>query len=83
MDDNEFKGDFQEAAEKIEKTVGDIASDAKKQVSGKASQAAGQAQQAYGQVVGGMRDFATGNPIGAVVGAAGLGVLIGLLLARR
>jgi uncharacterized protein YjbJ (UPF0337 family) len=83
MHDNEVKGAFQEAAGKIEETVGDLAGDAKTQVSGEARQAAGQAQQTYGQVIEGMRDFATENPIGALFGAAGLGILLGLILARR
>jgi uncharacterized protein YjbJ (UPF0337 family) len=83
MDDNEVKGAFQEATGKIEETVGNIAGDAKAQVSGKAREAAGQAQQTYGQVVEGMRDFATENPIGALLGAAGLGLLLGLILTRR
>jgi uncharacterized protein YjbJ (UPF0337 family) len=83
MDDNQVKGAFQAAAGKIEETVGNIAGDAKTQVSGKARQAAGQAQQTYGQVVEGIRDLATENPIGALLGAAGLGVLLGLILARR
>jgi uncharacterized protein YjbJ (UPF0337 family) len=83
MDDNQIEGAFQEAAGKLEKTVGDIAGDAKTQMSGKAREFSGRAQQTYGQVVGGVRDFATENPIGAVVGAAGLGVLLGLLLTRR
>jgi LPXTG-motif cell wall-anchored protein len=30
-----------------------------------------------------MRDFATENPIGALLGAAGLGLLLGLILTRR
>ena len=83
MDDNEVKGAFQDAAGKIEEAVGNIAGDAKTQVSGKARQAAGQAQRTYGQVVEGVRDFSTENPIGALLGAAGLGLLLGLILARR
>jgi uncharacterized protein YjbJ (UPF0337 family) len=83
MDTNQVKGAFQETAGKIEDAVGNFAGDAKTQMSGKARQAAGQAQQAYGQAVDGMRDFATENPIGAILGAAGLGVLLGLILARR
>jgi uncharacterized protein YjbJ (UPF0337 family) len=83
MDDNQIEGAFQEAAGKIEETVGDIAGDAKTQVSGKARQVSGRVQQTYGQVVGGVREFAAENPIGAVVGAAGLGILLGLILTRR
>jgi uncharacterized protein YjbJ (UPF0337 family) len=83
MDDNQAKGAFQDATGKIEEAIGGIAGDAKTSLSGKARQAAGQAQRGYGQVAEGMRDFAVENPIGAILGAAGLGILLGLLLARR
>jgi uncharacterized protein YjbJ (UPF0337 family) len=83
MDDNQSTGTFQATAGKIEEAVGNFAGDAKTQVSGKARQAAGQAQQTYGQVVGVVRDFAGENPVGALLAAAGLGVMLGMILARR
>jgi uncharacterized protein YjbJ (UPF0337 family) len=83
MNDDQVEGVIQGAAGKIEEKVGNVVGDAKIQASGKARQAAGQAQQAYGQVVEGMRDFATENPIGSLLAAAGLGILLGLMLTRR
>jgi hypothetical protein len=45
--------------------------------------ASGQVQQAYGQAVDHVRDFAAGNPVGSLIGAAGVGLVLGLIVARK
>jgi hypothetical protein len=42
-----------------------------------------QVQQAYGQAVDHLRDFAEDNPIGSLLAAAGVGLVLGMILARR
>lgn len=83
MDENRVQGGFKEAAGKVEEAVGDFVGDAKTKVSGTARAAAGQAQQAYGQAADEIRDFAASNPLGALLAAAGVGLVVGLILAKR
>jgi hypothetical protein len=45
--------------------------------------AGGQAQQAYGQAVDHVRDFATDNPVGSLLAAAAVGLVLGLIVARK
>jgi len=83
MDENRVEGGFREAAGRVQNAVGGLASDAATQVRGKVNQAAGQAQQAYGQAVDEARDVTTENPAVALLTTFGLGVVFGLLIARR
>jgi len=83
MDENRVDGGFREAASRVQDAVGGLAGDAATQVRGKVNQAAGQTQRAYGQAVDEARDFTTENPAVALLATFGLGVVFGLLIARR
>jgi hypothetical protein len=42
-----------------------------------------EAQQAYGQAVDEVRDFAAENPVGLLLAAAGVGLVLGLIVGRH
>jgi uncharacterized protein YjbJ (UPF0337 family) len=89
MDENRVEGTVREFAGKAESAAGDVLGDTKTSAEGRARQAAGQAQQAYGQAADQLRglteeltDRIHETPLLAVLGAVGLGYLIGRLTAR-
>ena len=83
MDENRVVGGFRQAAGKVQDAVGGLTGDASTQVRGKVNQAAGHAQRAYGQAVDEARDFTTENPAVALLTTFGLGIALGLIIARR
>jgi uncharacterized protein YjbJ (UPF0337 family) len=83
MSGNQFEGTMRNVGGKIEDAVGGLTGDTATQIRGKARQAAGQAQSAIGDAAESVRDFASDQPIGAVLLAAGIGFIAGMLLARR
>jgi uncharacterized protein YjbJ (UPF0337 family) len=82
MDENRFEGAAREVGGKIEDAVGGLTGDAQTQARGKANQAAGRTQNAYGQAVDGLKNFATSDPIAAMLSALGVGIVIGWMLRR-
>jgi uncharacterized protein YjbJ (UPF0337 family) len=83
MDSNKFEGTVRDLSGKAEDAVGGLTGDTKTQMRGKVDQAVGQTQRAIGDAADTVRDFASDQPIGAVLLAAGIGFIAGLLLARR
>lgn len=83
MSGNQFEGAARTMAGRVEDAVGGLTGDTATQVRGKARQAAGQAQSAMGDAAESVRDFASEQPLGAVLLAAGIGFIAGMLLARR
>jgi len=89
MNSDRAEGTIREFAGKAQSTVGDVVGDTDSQVDGRIKQAAGQAQQAYGAATEQLRglseeltDRIHETPLLAVLGAVGLGYLIGRLTAR-
>lgn len=83
MSGNQFEGTARNMAGRVEDAVGGLTGDTATQVRGKARQAAGSAQSSLGDAADTVRDFATDQPMGAVLLAAGIGFIAGMLLARR
>jgi uncharacterized protein YjbJ (UPF0337 family) len=83
MDENRFEGGVKDIAGKVEDAVGGLTGDTETQARGKARQAEGQIQQTYGQVADNVRDFASENPVGSLLAAAGVGLVLGLIIGRR
>jgi uncharacterized protein YjbJ (UPF0337 family) len=90
MSGNQFEGTARTMAGRVEDAVGGLTGDTATQVRGKVRQAAGQAQSAMGDAQNAIgdaaesvRDFAAEQPLGAVLLAAGIGFIAGMLLARR
>jgi uncharacterized protein YjbJ (UPF0337 family) len=82
VDENRIEGTVPNIGGKIEDAVGAVTGDAATQARGQINRAAGRAQNAYGQAVDGARDFASVQPIVALLSALGIGVIIGFLLGR-
>ena len=83
MTANQFEGTMRDMTGKVEDAAGGLTGDTSTQLRGKYDQVAGQAHRAMGDAADSVRDFATEQPIGAVLLAAGVGFIAGLLLARR
>lgn len=83
MSGNQFEGTARDIGGRVEDAVGGLTGDTTTQVRGKVRQAAGQAQSMVGDAADTVRDFASEQPMGAVLLAAGIGFIAGMLLARR
>ncbi len=83
MDENRLEGLARNVGGRVQDAVGGLTGDANIQARGKANQMAGQAQDAYGQMLDEVRDFTTEQPLAALLSALGIGVVLGMLFARR
>ncbi len=83
MNDDQMEGGIKNVAGKIENAAGGLMGDTKTQASGKMREAAGQAQGMYGDVMEEVKSYASENPMNALLGAMGLGVIFGIIIARR
>ncbi len=89
MDENRVDGTAREFVGKAQSAAGDLLGDSKTQAEGRIRQATGQAQEAYGAAADQIRglseeltDRIHETPLLAVLGAVGLGYLIGRLTAK-
>ncbi len=89
MNEDRVEGTVREFAGKAQSTAGDVLGDSKTSAEGRVRQAAGQAQEAYGAAADQLRglteeltDRIHETPLLAVLGAVGIGYLIGRLTAR-
>ncbi len=89
VDENRVEGTVREFAGKAQGMAGDVLGDTKTSAQGRINDAAGQAQKAYGQASDQLKGFADEltdriheTPLLAVLGAIGLGYLIGKMTAR-
>ena len=79
MDQDNIQG----AAERVGSAVDSVTGDLYNSTRAKARELASQAQDAYGDTVDTVRSAASEQPLAAVAMAAGLGFIIGFLVARR
>ena len=83
MSGNQAEGTIRNVAGKAEEAVGSMMGDSNTELRGKAKQVAGQAQSAMGEAIETVRDIASDQPMMAVMLAAGIGLIAGMLIARR
>ena len=83
VDENRFEGTVKNLGGKLEGAVGGLTGDASTEAQGKADQAVGKAQDMYGQVVDGVKNLASANPVATLLSAMGVGVVLGFFLRRR
>jgi uncharacterized protein YjbJ (UPF0337 family) len=83
MSATQVEGTIRNVAGKAEEAVGSMTGDSNTELRGKARQVAGQAQSAMGDAMETVRDIATDQPLMAVLLAAGVGLIAGMLIARR
>ena len=77
------QGAVNEIAGKVEGAFGRATNDTSVEVEGNAREAAGKVQQVYGEALDHVRASAVKNPLGTIGIAAGVGLVVGLLCARR
>ena len=75
-------GTIKSAPGKVQDAAGGVFGDSDTQARGKVNQYAGEAQSYYGEALATVRDVAADRPVTALAAAAGVGLLIGLLIGR-
>ncbi|MGO9999306.1 MAG: CsbD family protein [Acetobacteraceae bacterium] len=83
VDENRVEGTARNIGGKVQDAVGAVTGDAATQARGQMNRAAGSAQNAHGQAVDEVRNFASDQPVVALLSAMTLGIVFGFLLARR
>ena len=83
MSATQAEGTIRNVAGKAEEAIGSMTGDTSTEMRGKARQVAGQAQEAYGEAVETVRHATTDQPLIALGLAAGVGFVLGMLMARR
>ena len=77
------EGTVKEFAGKVQDAIGRVTDDPSTRLEGQARQVAGKVEQSYGEVLDQVRESALLHPVATVTAIAGVGFLLGLLLARR
>lgn len=94
MNEQEIKGAANNVAGKIQGAAGALTGDSAEELKGKVREVVGQVQGGAGEVLNNAqesagaaldqaRNLATSRPIGAMLGAAAVGFLLGVLASRR
>jgi uncharacterized protein YjbJ (UPF0337 family) len=83
MSEQQVNGGIEQAKGRLKSAAGALMGDMKLQASGRADQLRGQAESLYGDAIEKLSNLAAERPAAALAGALGIGVVIGLLLARN
>lgn len=83
MNEQQVNGGLEQGKGRIKEAAGALMGDIRTKASGAAQQLRGRAEGVYGDAIERASNLAAERPVAAVVGALGIGVLIGLLLARN
>lgn len=83
MSEQHINGGMDEAKGRLKDAAGALMGDLKTQASGKAQALRGQAENLYGDAIDKLSALAQERPAAALAGALGIGVIIGLFLARN
>ena len=82
VDENRVEGTIKNVAGKVQETAGGVFGDNETEARGQANQFAGDVQSSYGEALDTVRDLAADRPMSTIAAAAGVGLLVGLLLGR-
>lgn len=83
MNERQLNGGIEEGKGRLKDAAGALMGDLKTQASGKAQVLRGQAETLYGDAIDRLSTLAAERPAAALAGALGIGVIIGLILARN
>lgn len=80
---NTSEENLRDLAGKVQDAVSGLTGDAATQARSKVDEVAGKAQNMYGQAADGIRGVASDQPMMTMLAAAGLGIVLGVLIGRR
>ena len=83
VDSNRPDGTLRNLGGKVQDAVGDLTGDTSTQARGKVNEAAGSEQDMYGRAVDEVGGLVADQPVIAMLAAAGVGLVLGFLIARR
>jgi uncharacterized protein YjbJ (UPF0337 family) len=83
MSEQQLNGGMDQAKGRIKDAAGALMGDLRTQAAGKAQQLRGQAESLFGDAVERFSKLAADRPAVALGGALGIGVVLGLILARN
>ena len=83
MNEQQINGGLDQAKGRVREAAGALTGSLRTKASGTAQQLRGQAESYYGDAVERVSNLAAERPFAALGGALGIGVVIGLLLARN
>lgn len=83
MNHEQVTGALDNVAGKVQQAAGALTDDQALKLEGAAREIGGKAKGAYGDAVESVRSYAERKPFGALAISAGVGVILGVLLARR
>ena len=82
VDENRVDGTIKNVTGKVQETAGSVFGDSDTEARGQANQFAGDVQSNYGEALDTVRDLAADRPITTIAAAAGIGLVVGLLIGR-
>ncbi len=82
VDENRVEGTIKNVTGKVQETAGSVFGDSDTQAQGQANEFIGDVQSSYGEALDTVRDLAADRPMTTIAAAAGIGLLVGLLLGR-
>jgi uncharacterized protein YjbJ (UPF0337 family) len=83
MNQDRIRGGIKEAVGRVQDAAGGLMGDTRAQLNGKFRQAAGRAEGAYGDTLEALEGSVLERPLPALAVALAVGILVGLLAARR
>jgi uncharacterized protein YjbJ (UPF0337 family) len=82
MTEQQINGGIEQGKGRLREAAGALMGDFRTQAAGRAQQLRGQAESLYGEGIERFSKLAQERPAAALAGALGIGVIIGLILAR-
>ncbi len=82
MTEQQLNGGLDQVGGRLKNAAGAVAGSLKTQASGKAQEMRGQAESLYGDALKQVLDMTSEKPLAALGAAAGIGLVLGLILAR-
>ena len=83
MNEDQIRGAANTVGGRVQRAAGALAGDHDLEAEGAIRETAGRVQAKAGEAVETVRDAVAQRPIGAILGGFGVGILVGMLLARR
>jgi uncharacterized protein YjbJ (UPF0337 family) len=83
MNEDQIRGAANTVGGRVQRAAGALAGDHDLEAEGIIRETAGRVQAKAGEAVETVRDVVAQRPIGAILGGFGVGILVGMLLARR